>query len=67
MEDQNATLNAIIDEIEVWQRRRPIKGEFKDKCCEITRERGFQEGLRLSGAIVRGRLIKIEEEQGDEE
>ena len=66
MEDQNATLNAIIDEIEVWQRR-PIRGEFKDKCCEITRERGFQEGLRLSGAIVRGRLIKIEEEQEDEE
>jgi hypothetical protein len=62
MEDQNATLQAIIDEIEVWQRR-PMRSKFSDKCCEITRERGFQEGLRLSGAIVRARLIKIEEEE----
>ena len=66
MEDQNATLNAIIDEIDVWQRR-PMPQQYKDKCCEVTRERVFQEGLRLGGAIVRGFLIKIEEEQADDE
>jgi hypothetical protein len=66
MEDQNRTLQAIIDEIDVWQRR-PTPESYKDLCCAISRERGFKEGLRLSGAIVRGRLIKIEEEQADDE
>lgn len=66
MDDQNATLNAILDQINVWQRR-PMPQQYKDKCCEVTRERGFQEGLRLGGAIVRGFLIKIEEEQADDE
>ena len=60
MDDQNATLNAILDQIDVWQRR-PQPG--RDRCCEVERERGFQEGLRLSGAIVRARLIKFEEDQ----
>ena len=64
MDDQNATLNAILDQIEVWQRR---PAQIRDRCCEMEREGGFQEGLRLSGAIVRGFLIKLEEEQGDEE
>jgi hypothetical protein len=68
MDDQNATLNAILDQIDVWQRR-PMPQQYKDKCCEVTRERGFQEGLRLSGAIVRGFVISddIEEEQADDE
>jgi hypothetical protein len=66
MEEQNRTLQAIIDEIDVWQRR-PTPESYKDLCCAIERERGFKEGLRLSGAIVRGRLIKIEEEQADDE
>ena len=66
MEEQNQLLQSIIDEIDIWQRR-PMPQQYKDKCCEVTRERGFQEGLRLSGAIVRGRLIKIEEEQEDDE
>jgi hypothetical protein len=63
MQDQNATLQAIIDEIDVWQRR--LKSAA-DRCCDAERERGFQEGLRLSGAIVRARLIKIEEETDPE-
>jgi hypothetical protein len=60
MEEQNQLLQSIIDEIDIWQRR-PQPGQ--DRCCEVERERGFQEGLRLGGAIVRGRLIKIEEDQ----
>ena len=60
MEEQNHLLQSIIDEIDIWQRR-PQPGQ--DRCCEVERERGFQEGLRLSGAIVRARLIKIEEDQ----
>jgi hypothetical protein len=60
MDDQNATLNAILDQMDVWQRR-PMPEQYKDSCCEVQRERGFQEGLRLSGAIVRGFLIKLEE------
>lgn len=62
MEEQNQLLQSIIDEIDVWQRR-PMPEQYKDNHCEFCRERGFQEGLRLSGAIVRGRLIKIEEEE----
>jgi hypothetical protein len=66
MDDQNATLNAILDQIDVWQRR-PMQEQNKDNYAEVQRERGFQEGLRLGGAIVRGFLIKIEEEQADDE
>jgi hypothetical protein len=67
MDDQNATLNAILDQIDVWQRR-PMPEQYKDSCCEVQRERGFQEGLRLSGAIVRGFVISddIKEEADDE-
>jgi hypothetical protein len=66
MDDQNATLNAILDQIDVWQRR-PMQEQNKDNYAEVQRERGFQEGLRLGGAIVRGFLIKLEEEQEDDE
>jgi len=66
MDDQNATLNAILDQIDVWQRR-PMPEHSKDNYGQVQRERGFQEGLRLGGAIVRGFLIKIEEEQADDE
>jgi len=66
MHDQNQILQSIIDEIDIWQRR-PTPEHTKDNYGEVQRERGFQEGLRLSGAIVRGRLIKIEEEQADDE
>jgi hypothetical protein len=66
MDDQNATLNAILDQIDVWQRR-PMQEQNKDNYAEVQRERGFQEGLRLGGAIVRGFLIKLEEEQEDHE
>lgn len=59
MEEQNQLLQSIIDEIDIWQRR---PAQIQDRCCELTRERGFQEGLRLSGAIVRARLIKLEED-----
>ena len=66
MDDQNATLNAILDQIDVWQRR-PMQEQNKDNYAEVQSERGFQEGLRLGGAIVRGFLIKLEEEQEDDE
>ena len=66
MEEQNQLLQSIIDEIDIWQRR-PTPEAYKDLCCAMERERGFKEGLRLSGAIVRARLIKIKEEQGDDE
>ena len=65
MDDQNATLNAILDQIDVWQRR-PMQEQNKDNYAEVQRESGFQEGLRLGGAIVRGFLIKLEEEQEDD-
>ena len=62
----NEALNAIIEEIEKWKKR---KKRFEDLCCVYEREGGFQEGLRLSGAIVRARLIsdEIEEEEADDE
>ena len=53
-------LDEIVEEILKWQNR---KKQLDDRCCSVERERGFQEGLRLGGAIVRGRLIKIEEEE----
>lgn len=61
----NEALNAIIEEIEKWKNR---KKKFEDLCCVYERESGFQEGLRLSGAIVRARLISDwpEEEAADE-
>lgn len=54
-------LNGIIEEIIKWQNR---KKQLDDKCCSFEREKGFQEGLRLSGAIVRARYV---EEEADDE
>lgn len=65
-ENQNRLLNGILDEIDKWQRR-PMSEHLKDRCCSVEKERGFQEGLRLSGAIVRARLIKEEEEEEESE
>ena len=62
----NEALNAIIEEIAKWQNRK--KATEAPDCCFRERERGFQEGLRLSGALVRAQLISddIEEEASDE-
>ena len=57
----NEILNGIVEEIMKWQNR---KKNIADKCCSRENERGFQEGLRLSGAIVRARFI---EEEADDE
>ena len=54
-------LDGIIEEILKWQNRKKIT-EASD-CCFREREKGFQEGLRLSGAIVRARYIQVEEEE----
>ena len=52
-------LDEIVEEILKWQNR---KKQLDDRCCSVERERGFQEGLRLSGAIVRGHYIQEEDE-----
>jgi hypothetical protein len=54
-------LDGIIEEILKWQNRKKVT-EASD-CCFREREKGFQEGLRLSGAIVRARYIQVEEEE----
>ena len=54
-------LDGIIEEILKWQNRKKIT-EASD-CCFREREKGFQEGLRLSGASVRARYIQVEEEE----
>lgn len=61
----NETLNAIIDEIAKWQKK---KDRNQDDLERIAFGRGFKEGLRLSGALVRARLIsdEIEEEEDTE-
>ena len=56
-------LDGIIEEITKWQNR---KKRFEDLCCVYEREGGFQEGLRLSGAIVRARYIQDPEEEDSE-
>lgn len=55
----NEALDGIVEEILKWQNR---KKQLNGRCCEEQREKGFQEGLRLSGAIVRARYIQVEEE-----
>jgi hypothetical protein len=51
-------LDAIVADILKWQNR---KNPQKDPtCCFKEREKGFQEGLRLSGAIVRAQYIQQE-------
>lgn len=56
-------LDGIIEEIMKWQNR---KKQLDGRCCEEQREKGFQEGLRLSGAIVRARYIQDPEEEDSE-
>ncbi len=56
-------LDGIVAEILKWQNRKKIT-EASD-CCFREREKGFQEGLRLGGAIVRARYIQ--EEAADDE
>ena len=57
-------LDGIVAEILKWQNRKKIT-EASD-CCFREREKGFQEGLRLGGAIVRARYSQVEEEADDE-
>ena len=54
-------LDGIVEDILKWQNR---KAQIDDRCCSVERERGFKEGLRLGGAIVRARYIQ---EEADEE
>lgn len=59
----NEVLDGIIEEIQKWQnRKKHISGMRYEE-----RERGFQEGLRLGGAIVRARYIQEPEEETDNE
>ena len=53
-------LDAIVADILKWQNRK--KATEAPDCCFKEREKGFQEGLRLSGAIVRAHYIQVEEE-----
>ena len=66
--DEEKAIEKVLDEIVAdilkWQNR---KKQLDDKCCSLEHEHGFQEGLRLSGAIVRGHYIQVEQDQGDEE
>ena len=52
-------LDGIVEEILKWQNR---KAQLDGRCCPEQREKGFQEGLRLSGAIVRARYTQEEAE-----
>ena len=56
----NEVLEGINAEISKWQNR---KIDLGDKCCTVSRERGFQEGLRLSNAIVLARHFQEEVEE----
>lgn len=58
----NEVLDGIIETIAKWQNKKIA--QRSDTCCAVERDRGFKEGLRLSGALVRARLI--EEETDDE-
>jgi len=58
----NEVLDDIIEEIQKWQnRKKHISGMRYEE-----REHGFQEGLRLGGAIVRARYIQDPEEEDSE-
>lgn len=56
----NAVLETIIEEISKWQSSKAVHrtGDY---------QKGFLEGLRLAGAIVRGELAEIKEEEEEEE
>ena len=53
----------IIETIAKWQKKKIALRS--DTCCAVERDCGFKEGLRLSGALVRARLIEdpVEEEE----
>jgi hypothetical protein len=51
----NEVLNSIVETIAKWQNKKIA--QRSDTCCAVERDRGFREGLRLSGALVRARLI----------
>jgi len=53
-------LDGIVAEILKWQNRE-IDPDWDH--CTKSRERGFQEGLRLGGTIVLARYIQVEEEE----
>jgi len=53
-------LDEIVAEILKWQNREIDPDQ--DHCTKA-RERGFQEGLRLGGALVRAHYIQVEEEE----
>jgi hypothetical protein len=63
MTDQEKAIEEVLDgivaEILKWQNREIDPDQ--DHCTKA-RERGFQEGLRLGGAIVRAHYIQVEEE-----
>jgi hypothetical protein len=57
----NEVLNSIVETIAKWQNKKIA--QRSDTCCAVERDRGFKEGLRLSGALVRARLIEEETEE----
>lgn len=59
----NEVLDGIIETIAKWQKKKIALRS--DTCCAVERDCGFKEGLRLSGALVRARLIEdpVEEEE----
>lgn len=63
MEEQDKAieevLDGIVEEILKWQNR---DKQLDGRCCSEQRENGFQEGLRLGGAIVRARYIQEEDD-----
>ena len=67
MTDQEKAINEALEGIELeilalMKREKQLDG----RCCPEQEEKGFQEGLRLSGAIVRARYIQDPEEEDSE-
>jgi hypothetical protein len=64
MTEEEKAVEKVLDEIVAnilkWQNR---KIELDGRCCSKEREKGFQEGLRLGGALVRAHYIQVEEEE----
>ena len=64
MTEEDKAVEKVLDEIVAnilkWQNR---KIELDGRCCPKEREKGFQEGLRLGGALVRAHYIQVEEEE----
>jgi hypothetical protein len=63
MTEEEKAIEKVLDEIVAnilkWQNR---KIELDGRCCPKEREKGFQEGLRLGGALVRAQYIQQEED-----